>query len=386
MWPTSERFKSAIKGNHNVAIKAEVLQDGVVIYDLTEAGVVIDGSVSASHSATERTGGISLIDRDRSLTPTDIDDLLVPGGNEIRLWRGVYFSDATEQDRRDETDKELIPLGTFRFTNVAASPPSITIHEMYDRSWVVSGEKFENVTTIAAGTLLTEAIESLLKKAMPSVETNFPDTDETTLAMIFEAESDPWEICQLLAANLGMRLFFNQMGVCVMTQEAEQDIDPVVWSFDNTSIEDPSIAIGHPEFDWQGTSFNKIIVIAENSNLATPLRAVATDSDPKSITKYGGKYGRRLAPIIRDEKIATQAQANARAKKELQQQLGLVQQLSINSLVNPAFEIDDLVEIVYEDGDISISQVHIIDNFQVPIRASSSMKLQTRIRQVVTLE
>lgn len=371
MYAISDRFAAALPTSHRIAQRVEVL-DGYnsVLVDLTQQGVFADGEVTASRSAIQRQARISLVDDGGTLTPDDIDELLTPAGNQIRLWRGVRFGDGTS---------ELVPTGTFRFTTTKVQNRRIQLDEMYDRSWIVSGARTENTYNVPKGSQIDQVIAQILTQAYPGVPMNLPDTDEVTNSMAFDADSDPWELAQQLAANLGMRLFFDPLGVVQMADEPDPDTDPVVWTFDDT---DPNnMMLPTTEQSWIGNSYNMIVVTGENSSLPAPVRGVAKDNDPRSPTRYGGPYGRRLAPIIRDDTIASQAQANARAVKELRAQLGLFQQASIQSMVNPAFEVGD---VVYTSSPVSgINQYYIMDGFNVPMRAAGAQAIESRSRQAV---
>ena len=93
MWPTTDRFKREITRGPFVVAKAEILDGETVLAELAAAGFLVDGSVTCSRSEVQRTADVTLVDRDGSLTPRDINDLLVPGGRQIRLWSGVMFCD-----------------------------------------------------------------------------------------------------------------------------------------------------------------------------------------------------------------------------------------------------------------------------------------------------
>jgi len=388
MLPVSDRFADLIWDSHTVATKVEVLQAGAVVADLTELGVVLDGSVQASRSATQRTASLSIVDTDGTLSPSEANELFLPAGNELRLWRGVVFPDATQQEMVDGTDRELVPLGTFRFTNVDGDYPNVAFSQMYDRSWVISGAKLLNTTVIAAGTTVTDAIGTLLQAASPGVETNLPDTDEVVVEMIFEEESDPWDVCQQLAANLGMILYFDPMGVCSMREEPDPLADPIALVLNNEYeffVENKNMLLGLTQA-WEGVSYNAQVVVGENTSLAAPVRAVAYDLDPESPTQWNGNYGRRPAPIIRDEKIASVAQARLRARKELRSQLGLFQKLDLPSLVHPALEIGDILLINYVREQFRLTQLAIVDSLTIPMRATQSMQIETRSRQVTNVD
>lgn len=380
MWPISNQFVAAISGNHRVATKVEILQNDEVIFDLTAAGAVADGSVTASKSAIRRSAQMTIVDRDGTLTPNDFSDLLVPIGNQIRLWRGVEYPAATDvlSSQVPIITTELVPIGTFRFIATTSEYPKIVLNEMYDRAWVVQGARFENTMHIQYGTSYNDAIASILAQAYPGVPTNFPDTDEVTNRMTFDAEADPWQVCQDLAANIGMAVYFDAMGVAQL--HAQQDVDDglPVWTFDSGSV--TSMALPGLKKNWFGGEANAVIVIGASTSLAAPIRGTAYDQNPLSPTQYGGAYGKRPT-FIRDEKISSQAQADARAQRELQSIIGMHETIDIPSMVNPAFEIDDIISVV--DTTRRINNVYMIDSFTCPLRAATPMQLGTRLQHTV---
>jgi Domain of unknown function (DUF5047) len=382
MWPISDRFKEALAGDHFVVVKAEILEGEYVLAELATDGNLCDGSVRCDRSAIQRTADVTLVDRDGTLTPRDIGDLLIPAGRQIRLYRGIMFNDRLSSG---EPDVEYVPIGTFRFTEVDVSYPQIRLSGCYDRSWIVSGEKLPFTVVVTQNTNVIETITRLVQTAYPGVPMNLPLTNENTLGMVFDAEADPWEVCQTLAANLGQRLYFDPMGVCTMRPEPSES-DPAVWSFDDT---DPA-NLGLPSVGrkWTGTGYNGVVVVSENSDLTAPIRAYALDQDPHSPTQWGGSYGKRYAPQIRDETIASQAQAQLRANKELQANLGFLQGITIPALVNPALEVGDVIRCYYGRADLTDSPVvkesfNILDAFEVPLRAQGHQTLTTRARRLI---
>src|SRR6266542_3519343 len=128
----SDKFVAALPYGHKVATRVDLLTQGDTI-DLTAAGIVADGHVSVASTETRRTMELLLVDPAKLWTPYDVNDLLAPAGNELRLWRGIDFQDGS--------DPELVPLGTFRFTQVDAPAPAIQL-QGYDRSWIIKGAHF----------------------------------------------------------------------------------------------------------------------------------------------------------------------------------------------------------------------------------------------------
>lgn len=340
---------------------------------------MIDGSITVSKSETRRSGTLTLIDRYGTLAPQEYNSLLAPSGTQIRVWRGVAF------DGID--DVEYVPLGTFRITSVEVNYPRITLGQLFDRSWMISSAKFETALTIVGGSNVITTIGEILGRAYNGIETNFPTTSETTNNMVFTEGDDPWQICQDLASNIGMTLYFDPMGVATLSSEPDLDKDSPVWTFDDTIdwsiVDSRNMALQGTSISWEGNIYNAFIVLGENSTNDTTVRGVARDSDPSSATYYNGPFGHRLAPIIRDEKIASQAQAEARAQKELLSNLGSSQSLTITSLVNPALDVDDVIRVNISKEGFALTppipdQLSIIDSLSIPLRAAQSMTIETR--------
>jgi hypothetical protein len=382
MWPISDRFEAALSKDHFVVARAEVLEGEYILAELGDLGVLVDGSVTCDRAAIQRSAKISLVDRDGTLTPRDAQDLLAPVGRQIRLYRGIMFNDRLSTG---EPDVEYVPIGTFRYTVTDGPYPAVELDNCYDRSWVVSGEKLPFTVAISQGTNIIDVISQIVQTAYPGVPMNLPLSGELTNGMTFDPEADPWDLCQKLAANLGQRLFFDPMGVLIMRPETSE-WDPAVWSYDDS---DPAnLGLADANRTWDGSGYNGVTVVAENSDLAAPLRATAYDQDPNSPTQWGGLFGKRMAPFIRDETIASQAQGQLRANKELLANLGFLQSITIPTLPNPAYEIGDVVRVSYALADqtadpIIPEQYCILDGFEVPLRAKGPQTLKTRARRII---
>jgi hypothetical protein len=369
-WPTTRRFQRTLGSDHFVACRVQLLIGGVATVDLTALGVMADGTIQVENAAVRRSGNVTLVDESGGLLPTGLDALLAPVGSELRFWRGIKYPDLP--------DPELVPIGTLRFTVTDATWPEISL-ECYDRGWTIAGAELETDLQVVAGTNVITAIGRVLSTAWGGgLPTNFPNTDEVTQSMIFEAGDDPWEIARELAANIGLVLWFDPMGVCQATPESDTDAATPVWRFDET--DDQDLMLPGLKTVWDGTGNNKIIAIGENSDTGAAFRGTWTDNDPASPTRYGGPFGRR--PLtIRDEKITSQSQANLRARKEGLRRQGLSQIIHIPSMVHPGLEVGDVV--YCSSSRRAVDQLAILERFPVPLRASGSMLLEARARQVV---
>lgn len=371
MWAMSDRFNRTISQDHVVAVKAEIIQDdNTILYDLTEAGVFINGTVTVSDSQIQRTASVDILDPTGKLTPDDYKDLLTPVGNQIRLWRGIRYPDDTV---------EYCPIGVFRFTKAQGRWPLISLPELYDRAWLVDSAFFEYVRTYAKGTPYIEAIQDLLTSAYPGIIMDMDDSEEITNKMsvhTYERETSPWAVARELGNNLHRRLFFDPMGTCKLeTLVDPTDPENVVWTFDDTDV--ANMRLTGSELNWDGSGYNSFTVISENSSLKTPIRAIARDLNVNSPTYYYGPYGKHPAPVLSDEKISSVAQAQARANKALRESIGITSSVTINSMIHPALEAHDLIRIV--DSFAGIDIMCNAEDFAIPLHAKDPMTIATRI-------
>lgn len=376
MWTRTSRFDDTISAGHVHATAVQILQGEDVIADLGPLGIVVDGNVSCAHAETQRTGSLSIVDLTGELSPQDADDLFSPVGNQIRLWSGI--------DYQDGSAPELLPILTGRYKATTADFPRIDLSAIDDRSFVVKGALLESVLTVALGSGLIDTIGVLIQAAYPGVPMNLPDTEELTNAMVFDVGADPWASALDMAANVEQRLFFDPMGVVQMVHEPSEGDSPE-WVFDDDDA--ACMALPGVAVTLGGEGYNSVTVISENSNLSGPLRSTARDNDPSSPMQYGGRFGKRPMAPIRDDKIASQAQCDARARQELQNQLGLVQQITIPCMFHPGWEVMDPLRVAISRRQLTgtppiRSQFAILDAMTAPLRAGAAT-ITTRAKRVV---
>jgi hypothetical protein len=269
----------------------------------------------------------------------------------------------------------------MRFITNRIEAPKMSL-DLVDRAWTIAKAKTSFTLTVAAGTTVVTAIRQILTAAWGAdLPTNFPDTDEVTPGMSFEPDRDPWEIAQELAANIGMRLYFDPLGVATMRPEPDPLTDPVVWTFmddDPRNMLLPGVAV-----NWEGTAPNRVIVIGENTDNDAVYRGDAYDTDANSFTRYGGPYG-RILQFERDEKIGSNTQANFRARAILNRNLGIIMQPSMPILPNPALEPGDIL--LTWSPKHKLGQWSILDELTLPLRATSgAMRIDCRERHITEI-
>lgn len=371
MYPTSANFKSAIRTNHTVVSKAEIWNQDSKILDLPiDAGTV---TVDVS-SLTRRTCSVRLItDRTaNNLVPDTGFDAITPFGNELRLYRGVRYTDGTE---------EYVPLGVFVMTDVKISDSgNAVLIEITgeDRSLLISRAKYTQIYKMVPGTL-EASLTALLQDRYPDIETNFPTTNVSVQQIILGVNTDnnPWRDAVDIASLVGYDLFFDVNGVATMKQFPSLDGSAVVATYQegqNTSITAIDRTMSTKE------TYNGVIYTVQGSQISVPVRVEAWDEDSTSPTYRYGVFGE--APIfINSNVVATTTEATQAAILLLNKYVGAQEQITWNAIVDPSLDANDVVYI-HSIGS-KVDRLVIIDSLSMPLSPKDVLSARARVVRVV---
>lgn len=361
MRDVTDAFLRAVATSHQVATRVDVLDNDEVTLTIDS---VVDGGVTLDQTAATR-GRLDCTIVDPDLVPGDPDDALAPYGNEIRAYRGAIVNGAAE----------LVSLGIFRIdeTSVTDGTTGLEVRVAgMDRSVRMIDARFEDTTTIAAGTNVATAITTLAQAAWPAVQTNLTATPLTTPLLVGEAGGDRWKLMQDLAASIGHALYFDGDGVLTSRPVTVPSGTPAI---ELAEGDGGVLLTAGRRWTRQGT-YNRVIATGENAaEGTTPVRGIATDENPASPTYYYGPYG-KVPRFYSSQFLTTSAQAQDAAAAILARELGTTQSIEFGALVNPALEPDDLVTIRRERA--GIDEAHIIDTLTIPLTADQGMTGRTR--------
>jgi Domain of unknown function (DUF5047) len=380
MYPVTDKFRRHLPGDHEVTTKVEAYPDPDA--DPIDISSYFEGgSITVAPQEIRRSGTITLVDGDGGLLPLTQSSPIAPYGAELQISHGLAYPDGTE---------ELVPQGRFRIVQLPARYPTINLN-IYDRAWIVRRALLEAPLTIPAGTLYVDAIRLLLTTAYPSIVLHVVDSEDVTPTIVLEDQADLLAEAQKMATAMGYVLYFDRIGEGHLEPEPDVAAAEAVWSYDDASNEfipraDPhwsNLATYDQDIDWDTDNvYNAVIATGENTDNDTAFRGVAKDLDPTSPTYYGGKFGK--APMFYTSPLITSNQmAQKAAATRLQSILGLDEGLQFSAVPHPALDLGDPVLVVRRE--LGINQVHIIDGFTLPLRASGLQTIETRRRKVVLL-
>lgn len=373
MYPRSKEFDDTtigLKGQIKLAQKCTILsKNAATNTDL----VVTDGSVTINGKQTTRRSAWFTINVP-SLVPTDANSLLTPFVNEFQLFRGVYIPSTSVA--------ELLPLGVFGITDteVYDSNDNFSIRcTGYDRSKLVTRHKLVTDLVVTSGTIVTTALQTMIRTAVPSIQFGVTPTTVTTPTLHYQSGDDMWEKATDLAASIGYALYFDVDGVCQIQPVPDPSTQPDSWTFSD----DPnySIMIYSNKHQSNTSTVNHVIVIGENPDGpgTGPITAEAKDTDPNSPTNINGVYG-DVVDTLRDRHITSQLQAQMMANGLLLNGLGISEEVELTNLVHPAFDVNDVIRITRARSRLDAR--YVIDGMSIPLTHNRAMTISTRKRTV----
>lgn len=348
---------------------------------LRSSSMVMSVQVTASNGTTlSVTGGSVSMDARRSITRTaqlelvatsmltvaQIYALVMTPNIEITIKRGLKLADGSI---------EYVSLGVFSTDSATVNRATggVVSWNGSDRSKKISRARFTDPYKIAAGTTLATAVGNLLTSRWSQVTTNFSNINDTiTAQIVFEAgeASDPWDQARSLCADYGYDLNFDGLGTARMV--AVQDPASVSAAFDFGAASTNLVMGGETSGDFDGT-YNGVIATGEGTSVASPIRAEAWDTDPASPTYYLGGYG-KVPLFYSSPLLTTTAIATAAAKLLLAKLKGRQEGLSWPSVVNPALEPLDVVQLTLKGTVYKVA----IDQITIPLKASEAMTATAR--------
>lgn len=362
---TVASLQTATSQSHTSVVTADIYTAGVAVslnLPVVSGSVTIDGRAALRRRCT-----VTVLDVDGTYAPSTPSSRLAPYGNELVLKRGVTG--------------DMASLGVFRIATAKVNDTGPVTIELagFDRAGTVQAARFETPYTVAAGTNYATAIQALITSRYSGLTFSFATTSRLTPLLVFEEGSDPWEAAQKMAASIGMEVFFDAVGTCVLRPEPDPNAVGVAVT---TYTEGTAGVVVEVTNDLDADpGYNKFIVSGEPVDGSAPVRAEALDNNPASPTYFYGAYGRRPR-FFRSQFITTTAQAQETANALLLRELGGSEQVSFSAVPNPAHDAGDIVRVVR--ARIGVDTVAVIDSLTMPLEPAGLMRVATRKQRRAT--
>lgn len=324
------------------------------------------------NSIIRRHATVVLVDYDNTITPTNASSIFTPYGNELKLYRGLQYTNG---------DIELCRLGTFGIEDVMIddSGPNLVITiTAYDRARAVQRAGFTDVYTVPTGSNLGDAIKNLISSRQTGLTFNYkfsPTTITTpTIApIVYKPGEDPWAKATEMAISMGFELYFNTEADCVLLPIPNPQTSPLAWSYDEGPTQ---LATKIKRSVTRAKAANFIIRDGQGSGILVPVRASATDNNPSSPTYIGGPYG-QVVDYKSSALYFTLAQAQAAADAELLKALGTIESLSIGAIPKPDHDVDDIIEVTRARVGLT-SVYYVVDSFSLGFGSAGVLDMSCR--------
>ena len=356
MWESSERFLKALRLPHTVVTRVDVFYAGALVY---EDLPVESGSVNIDEgSRVRRSATLSVADP--SLDPSGIIDLLAPFGTEFMVRRGIRFG---------EGDEETIPLGVFRVDEASRSSwfDGVNITGS-DRSGGLADARFVAGWNTPAGKEIRVEIEDIVRDVYPNVEFyDLTDDDSPTQAGVWER--DRMDTIERLATALGAEFIFDNLGRAILRPVVTGLAEELDWSVDageDGVMLDVSTGISRDEV------YNAVVATGEQSDNSPAVTGYAfVMGGPLA---WGGPFGKKPR-FFTSQFLTTMDQATKAAQSILVRSTGFSRTINPVSIVNPALDVGDTIEIALPDGR---NYYHVIRSMVMPLQAEDTLSIVTR--------
>lgn len=274
------------------------------------------------------------------------------GGQIKTSFTGTFAPPDFEIDWfRDEIRPELIldgesyPLGVFLPTTVSperdATTESIRV-EAYDRSWLAREMRAEEIPFFAAGTNYLQAVRSLLA----SCGIGLVSSTETDLSLTEPRED--WNqgtsflsiINKLLEEINYKSLWFDSQGMARLEPYETVSAANIRHTLDDRDVQNMILPTISRETDVFNAP-NVFIVICSNPDKDGDMTASAVNTSPQSPLSVG-RRGRRIVQVTRIDNVASQAELQAMADRQLTDSLVSGETIQVETGLLPGFGVDEI--------------------------------------------
>lgn len=362
MFPVSDRFIAAVQSDHTMVAKAEVVSfagDLLATLNMTGGRTLFDYDAKIVTS-----GSVEAVDEEGDLIPLENQSILSPFLAELRISRGIKFSDATI---------EWCLLGTLRLKRLSIkdSDGSVTLScDTYDRSIQIQqgmGVPYAQED----GLHIEEAVPRLIRLRLPSASFELPTTPYPLPGLLIASSDDTWDSAQSQARSMGYETVVNRSGTFVITPQLSL-LPGTPFQY----TEGTNAKFLNPIRTIDSDSIPNVVVVHGTHPNAPNVIGIAADNDPSSPTYRYGPYGEKILPI-ESEKVISNEQAIAVATALLSQVIGKAESVEFMAIPNPALALGDIVYVTRERIGL-INRALRVSMIDMPHTATDLMRVVAR--------
>lgn len=355
MWDVSAEFLKAVRTSHTPVVRVRAFLAGKYLADvpgIVGGQVVVDGRAQTSRRS------LTLEIDNPALIPRTEADLLGPNGVELLVERGVEYTNHAV---------EYAPLGVFSVEEPRSllRGGRITVTGV-DRGAIAAASTFLQPERSVVGTRIPEEISRLLRSAIPAatIVDQSGATARTPPSVYddtFDTSGGRWAAAGDLGTSIGCEVIPDQIGRFVIRPAPSLDDQPVPWPI--TTGADGVLLPGGVRIISRKGIYNAVVVTGERTDGTPPVSVIVYDTDPRSLTRWGGPMGKRprryTSPLI-----TTAAQARAAGLGILARSRGFVRRFELTVACNPALDAGDVVPF---EVDPDKTERVLIDRLTIPL-------------------
>lgn len=371
MRPVTDSFLATIRGAHKAVFRARIVDpgltgvnpgplnpDGSPVNEIPIFGGDVTFSTKDDVNAT--------LDLLTSYNwPTFTDDIGTPYGQEVFVERGVQYGNGT---------REFVGLGYFRIDVVEqdnAPKGAIRISGSDRMANVRDGRPIAPVQ-FSASASVGQVLDYVVGEVVPGLVSVYDfDAYGTAIGSDHILDDDRMKFVQELVAAYGKVAYFDYAGRFVVKDIPSNQKAPVFTI--NHGLNGVLVSLKR-SLTRDGV-YNGVVASGEPVGELPPVRGVALDLNPESVTYWNGPFG-KVPRFFSSSFMTTSAQCVKAAQGLLAGAVGLPYVVNLGLVPNPALEGWDVVKVTYSDKEDP--ETHIIDTITYSLSVDGSMGIDTR--------
>lgn len=340
---------------------------------------IVDGNVDIDISrGTRRTATLTLLNKGGNFTPdgdsTDYDGKFYVN-RFIRLFRGVVLAGG---------EVVYAPIGTFMIDTIDTiverniSLINLTLSDPWkklQKSLVTRTQTFAIDTPIntVIKTLATQAGATYpLAPNLDPLSSRAAGTIDLNSKLTMERGESRGDVIKALASKFGVDIYFNQEGRLTSQDRKAPKDAAEVWHFYSSHDMTGMLASVTRSLS-DDNLYNHVFVIGLG-NEATPVIFERKNTNTASFASIA-RIGDRVR-ILEDQRWKTQAQVNAAGEKLWDRAYNLFEEVSLDTICNPALEADDVIRVTEPIS--KLGGAYRIQQMNVPLTTSKQNIKVTR--------